>query len=60
VQGNKAIISYDESKGYTLIVPIGQSSMVVWECINFANEDQVMNTANAFNIDNIKKSLGEK
>lgn len=60
VQGNKAIISYDESKGYTLIVPIGQSSMVVWECINFANEDEVMNTANAFNIDNIKKSLGEK
>ncbi|MGN6540385.1 MAG: hypothetical protein ACTHKY_06205 [Ginsengibacter sp.] len=60
VQGNKAIISYDESKGYSLIVPIGQSSMVVWECINFANEDEVMNTANAFNIDNIKKSLGEK
>jgi len=33
---------------------------VVWECINFGNEDEVMNTANAFNIDNIKKSLGEK
>ncbi|MEO6893559.1 MAG: hypothetical protein ABI136_00920 [Ginsengibacter sp.] len=60
VQGNKAIISYDKSEGYSLIVPIGQSSMVVWECINFANEDEVMNTANAFNIDNIKKSLGEK
>ena len=60
VQGNKAIISYEESKGYTLIVPIGQSSMIVWECINFANEDEVMNTANAFNIDNIKKSLGGK
>jgi hypothetical protein len=60
VQGNKAIISYDDSKGYTLIVPIGQSSMVVWECINFANEDEVMNTANAFSIDDIKKSLGEK
>jgi hypothetical protein len=60
VQGNKAVITYDDSKGYTLIVPIGQSSMVVWECINFATEDEVMNTANAFNIDNIKKSLGEK
>jgi hypothetical protein len=60
VQGNKAIISYDESKGYSLIVPVGQSSMVVWECINFATEDEVMNAANAFNIDNIKKSLGEK
>jgi hypothetical protein len=60
VQGNKAIISYDESKGYSLIVPIGQSSMVVWECINFANEDEVMNAANAISIDKIKKSLGEK
>lgn len=60
VQENKAIISYDESKGYSLIVPIGQSSMVVWECINFANEDEVMKTANAFNIDDIKKSMGEK
>lgn len=60
VQGNKAIISYDESKGYSLIVPIGQSSMVVWECINFAIEDEVMAAANAFKIDDIKKSLGEK
>ncbi len=60
VQGNKAIISYDESKGYTLIVPIGQSSMIVWECINFANEEEVMNAANAFSINSIKKTLGEK
>lgn len=60
VQGNKAIISYDESKGYSLIVPVGQSSMIVWECINFANENEVMSAANAFSIENIKKSLGEK
>lgn len=60
VQGNKAIISYDDDKGYTLIVPIGQSSMVVWECINFKDEDEVMAAANAFKIDDIKKSLGEK
>lgn len=60
VQGNKAIISYGESKGYSLIVPVGQSSMVVWECINFANEDEVMAAVNTFKIDDIKKSLGEK
>lgn len=60
VQGNKAIISYEDSKGYSLVVPIGQSSMVVWECINFANEDEVMAAANTFKIDDIKKSLGEK
>ena len=60
VQGNKAIISYDERKGYSLVVPVGQSSMIVWECINFANEDEVMKAANVISIDKIKKSLGEK
>lgn len=60
VKGNKAVIQYDESKGYSLIVPIGQSSMIVWEAVNFANEDEMMNTANAFDIDGIKKQLGEQ
>jgi hypothetical protein len=56
----KAIIQYDEHKGYTLIVPIGQTSMIVWECVNFANEDEVMSAAGKFDIDEIKKKLGEK
>jgi len=60
VKGNKAIIQYEDSTGYTLIVSLGQSSMIVWECINFANEQEVMNTANSFDIDGIKKMLGEK
>jgi hypothetical protein len=60
VKGNKAIIQYDDSKGYTLMVPMGQSSLIVWECINFADETEVMNAANAFDIDGIKKMLGEQ
>jgi hypothetical protein len=60
VKGNKAIIQYEDSKGYTLIVSLGQSSMIVWECINFANEQEVMTTANTFDIDGIKKMLGEQ
>src|ERR1700744_1468262 len=60
VKGNKAIIQYEDSKGYTLIVSLGQSSMIVWECINFANEQEVMNTANSFDINGIKKMLGEQ
>jgi len=60
VKGNKAIIQYEDSKGYTLIVSIGQSSMIVYECINFANEQEVMTTANTFDIDGIKKMLGEQ
>lgn len=60
LKGYKALITYDESKGYTLMVPLGQSSLVVWECINFATEQEVMNAAGSFDIDAIKKMLGEQ
>ena len=60
VKGNKAIIQYEDSKGYTLIVSLGQTSMIVWECINFANKQEVMTAANGVDIDGIKKMLGEQ
>lgn len=60
VKGNKAVISYDESSGYSLIVPLGQTSVIAWECVNFKDEASVMAAANAFDIDGIKKMLGEK
>jgi hypothetical protein len=60
VKGYKAIITYDQSSGYALLVPIGQSSMIAWACVNFASEQDVMNAANAFDIDGIKKMLGEQ
>jgi hypothetical protein len=60
VKGNKAIIEYDESSGYKLSVPLGQSSLIVWEGINYASEQEMMSAANAFDIDGIKKMLGEK
>jgi hypothetical protein len=60
VKGNKAIIEYDDSKGYTLIMPMGQSSLIVWECINFTDENEVMAAAGSFDIDGIKKMMGEK
>ncbi len=60
VKSYKAVITYDDSKGYTLLVPLGQSSLIVWECVNFATEQDVMNAANAFDIDGIKKMLGEQ
>jgi len=60
VKSYKAVITYDDSKGYTLLVPLGQTSLIVWECINFASEQDVMNAANAFDIDGIKKMLGEQ
>jgi hypothetical protein len=60
VKGYKAIIEYDESSGYKLSVPLGQSSMIVWQGINYASEQEMMNAANVFDIDGIKKMLGEQ
>lgn len=60
VKGYKGIIEYSDGSGYKLSVPIGQSSMIVWEGINFTSEQEMMNAANAFDIDAIKNKLGEK
>ena len=60
VKSYRALITYDDSKGYTLMVQLGQSSLIVWECVNFTTEQDVMNAANAFDIDGIKKMLGEQ
>ncbi len=60
LKGYKAVIEYDDNKGYTLFVSLGQTSMIVWECVNFKDEDDVMKTAGEFDIDGIKKQLGEQ
>jgi hypothetical protein len=60
VKGYKGIIEYSESSGYKLSVPLGQSSLIVWEGINYATEQEMMSAANSFDIDGIKKMLGEK
>lgn len=60
VKGYKAIIEYDESSGYKLSVPLGQSSLIVFEGVNFANENEMIAAANVIDIDGIKKMLGEQ
>jgi hypothetical protein len=60
VKGYKAIIEYNESSGYKLSVPLGQTSLLVWEGVNFATEQEMMAAANSFDIDGIKKMLGEQ
>jgi len=60
VKGYKAIIEFDESSGYKLSVPLGQSSLIVFEGVNFANENDMMAAANVIDIDGIKKMLGEQ
>jgi len=60
LKGYRAIIEYSDGSGYKLSVPIGQSSIIVFEGINFATEQEMMKAAEVFNIDGIKKELGEQ
>lgn len=60
VKGYRAIIEYDEGSGYKLSVPLGQSSMIVYEGINFASEQEMNTAAAVVDIDGIKKMLGEQ
>jgi len=60
VKGNKAIIKYEESEGYTVLVPLGQSGIITWQGINFATEQEMMTAVNSFDVEGIKNTLGEK
>lgn len=60
VKGQKAIIEYDDNTGYKVSIPLGQSSLLVYEGVNFATEQDMMLAVNQFNIDEIRKTLGEK
>lgn len=60
LKGYRAIIEFNEGSGYKLSVPIGQSSIIVFEGINFATEPDMMKAAETFNLDEIKKELGEQ
>lgn len=60
VKGYRGIIEYDESSGYKVSVPIGQSSLIVWEGVNFASEQAITTAVNVFDLDGIKKMLGEQ
>lgn len=60
VKGYRAVIEYDESSGYKVSVPLGQTSLLVYEGVNFATEGDMMTAVNVIDLDMIKKHLGEK
>jgi hypothetical protein len=59
-KGYNAVLEYDEGSGYKLSVPFGQSSVMILEGVNYANEQEIMSSAEEFDIDKIKKELGEQ
>lgn len=60
LNGYRAIIEFNQSSGYKLSVPLGQSSLIVFEGVSFASESEMMKAAETFNLDGIKKELGEQ
>ena len=60
VQEEKAIIEFDAGSGYKLSIPVGQTTLLVYEGVNFNNEQDFLNAVNQINIPSIKKNLGEK
>lgn len=60
VKGARAVIEYDDNSGYKVSVPLGQTSLLVYEGVNFATEADMMAAVNTIDIDRIKTQLGEK
>lgn len=60
IKGLRAVIEYDESSGYKLSAPLGQTSVLIYEGVNFANEQDFMKSAEQIDVDKIKSKLGEK
>ncbi|HET7899216.1 MAG TPA: hypothetical protein VFL47_16130, partial [Flavisolibacter sp.] len=60
IKGYRAVIEYSDGAGYKLSVPLGQTSLLLYEGVNYANEQDFMNAANTIDIDAIKTKLGEK
>jgi hypothetical protein len=60
LKGYRAVIEFDKNSGYKLSVPLGQTSLVIFQGINFATEAEMMDACAVVDIDKIKKELGEK
>jgi hypothetical protein len=59
-KGYRAILEYSDGSGYKLSVPIGQSSLIVFEGRSFATEPDMLKACDAVDVDDIKKKLGEQ
>ncbi|RPD51309.1 hypothetical protein [Paracnuella aquatica] len=60
LKNNKAVIEYSDGSGYKLSVPLGQTTLLLLEGVNFATEQEFMNAANTIDVDKIKELLNEK
>jgi hypothetical protein len=60
IKGYRSVIEFDKNSGYKISIPLGQTSLVMVEGINFRNEQEITTAANLIDLDSIKAKLGEK
>jgi hypothetical protein len=60
IKGHRAVIEYSDGSGYKLSVPLGQTSLLLYEGVNYQTEQEFVKACEAINIDAIKTKLGEK
>lgn len=60
LKGNKAIIQFENREGYTILMQMGTAGMITWKGINFTTEKDMMDAVQQFDIDSIKKTMGEQ
>lgn len=59
-KGYRSVLQFDNSSGYTLSVPFGQSSIFVLNGRNYSSENELMAAAENFDLEPIKQELGEQ
>jgi hypothetical protein len=60
IKGYRAVVEYSDGSGYKLSAPVGQTSLLIYEGVNFATEQEFMKACEAIDIDAIKAKLGRK
>ena len=53
------LLEFEEYTGYTLSIPVGTKSLVQLNAVNFEDEEEVLKAADSFDLEVIKKYLGE-
>jgi hypothetical protein len=60
INGHRSIIEFDKGSGYKVSLPLGQSSLVVMEGVNFKTEAEMTDAVKKIDFDGIQALLGEK
>lgn len=60
VQGFRAVLEFSEYDGYTLSLPLGQTSIAVVKMVNMVDEAAALKVADTFDFAGIQKQLGDK